>query len=744
MFGNLITAFQLAIGQHGPYADGVSQLTPPRSYAPAMTLPGSHMPVREADPRSDDGRRTEWLLTNGLGGFAMGTASGIPARRYHHWLNAATRPPVGRVASWLACAEWLILAGPGGEQRIDLSAFAFEGGAVSPAGLSCAESFSCDSACCRWTYRFGPIVVTRELTLAHHANIAIVRYTVDTAGRGARLEVRPLATIRDFHDLRTSDAGLSSTNSQRTAIVTSPLGSLVLDGRNATFRRDEQWWRSFTYAKDAQRGQSHTENAYSPGAFVANITDANPPAIVEIRGRFHAPEGDGLGVGEPPTTTASLPWFADALRADHARLERVVAAAKPADPQDHDIVVSLALAADQFVVVREPDRGVSIIAGYPWFSDWGRDTAICIPGLLIATGRLDDARRVLEAFALQTFCGLVPNCFDNATGQAEYNTVDASLWFVHAACRYIRAAGDPGVLDTRIGAACRQILAAYALGTDFGIHVDAADGLVDAGDITTQLTWMDAKRNGVVFTPRHGKAVEINALWYSAQLEFADVAERVEPSLTRKLRDDASKTGESLRTKFWNAKAGCLYDALVPANEPARPASDVAMGSRRMIPPRPAGAAYRPNDDIRPNQIFAVSLPHSALTPEQQRSVVRVVRDRLLTPVGLRTLDAANPRYIPRFEGDLMARDNAYHNGTVWPWLLGPYCTAVVRAGNGSPESRAEARRAMDGLVRELREGVCCHQVAEIFDAEPPRRADGCVAQAWSVAEMLRVLTDKQ
>ena len=373
----------------------------------------------------------------------------------------------------------------------------------------------------------------------------------------------------------------------------------------------------------------------------------------------------------------------------------------------------LAEAAGQFVVKRRMGEQwlTSIIAGYPWFADWGRDTMISLPGLLLCTRRLAEARAVLLAFARHLRNGLIPNFFHD-TDPPAYNTVDASLWFVHATREYLRLSNDSNCAE--IIDACRAIISAYRNGTDLHIRMDE-DGLVTSGDETSQLTWRDAKRDGVVFTPRHGKAVEICSLWHNALCCLAELTDRDDEAT--ELRELADRVARSFQRSFWWPERECLHDVLLPLD-----------------------GAWQPVRRVRPNQIFAVSLPFSPLTIDQQRSVVGIVRERLLTPFGLRTLDPDDPGYQGRYEGDLMQRDGAYHNGTVWPWLIGPYCEAVLRINDFSDPARDEVRRTIRPLLGELDRG-CLNQIAEIYDGSEPHRPSGCPAQAWSVAELLRVQT---
>lgn len=723
--------------------------------------------------------RREWFLTNGLGGFASGTPLCIPQRRYHNFLIGALRPPVGRVVGLSSVVEGVTLKAPpggGSEQRIDFSSFAFPSRAAaagageaapstkvySPGGHSLLQRFEKDVSC-RWSYRYGPVEFTRELALARHENAAVLRYTVTSARAHARLELRPLTALRDFHELVRHEqrrneysvmAGPSGVEiASRGASVAIELTPGHAEG---SFVQDRQWWFDLVYARDQERGQDGVEDLFSPGVFRVEVP-AGRPTVVEIVARMptealrsaRTPRGRALSCDEIVG--------AERERLDALAAQTVSGLGGPALSDDERVSIRTLVAdADQFVVRREraparpaptllasrpapTESDVSVIAGYPWFSDWGRDTMISLPGLLLVTGRLDEAARAMNAFAALTRRGLVPNCFDNGTGEAEYNTVDASLWYLqaaanlHAAC-VARGQPDPTDDSSAIRRTCLAIIEAYQNGTDFNIKADPRDGLISAGEMGTQLTWMDAKRDGVVFTPRHGKPVEINALWYSGLHCVADLVEKDRPRTSRELRQVAERVGKSFREQFWNADDGCLFDVLAP-----RAGSFVGVR------------------EVRPNQIFACSLPHSPLEQAQQQSVLKVVQEHLLTPRGLRTLSSRERGYIGFFEGPLFDRDRAYHNGTVWPWLLGPYAESVLRVGKFSERSRALARDAIQPLLDMIAPsasidsgGPAIGQIPEIYDGDErrgsggtviPRRPDGCFAQAWSVAECLRVLS---
>jgi len=681
--------------------------------------------------------RREWLMTNGLGGFAMGTVDGRPDRRYHAWLVAASKPPVGRIVALHSCAEWLIVrTGQGAtksELRLDLSTYRFADGALSPRGTDALVSFtrSADGGCL-WEYehetKLARFRVTRRLTLASDRNAAQVQYEVHcNLARGApsihcSLEVRPFTPLRDFHKCehrhdhihaQTLEPGAAAPNAPAPeCIVTRGNLRLVLRaGAGFAFSHDANWWNRFAYERDQFRGQNEPEDLFSPGTFTLAVKSTGPTTAT-ITADFES----------APATTHTASYSAKPISPGTLPALRAPGAA------------ALLNAAAQFFAQRtkhgEPAPASSpasaIIAGYPWFGDWGRDTCISLPGLMLTTGRFEEARDTLVAMAALQRNGLIPNCFDDGSGHAEYNTADASLHFLRACCAFARVAPDRSHFTQRLLPACLEIIAAYRSGTDFSIRVDPADGLVCAGDASTQLTWMDARRDGVVFTPRHGKPVELSALWYSALLELAEVIEKSSARQATELRQHADVTARNFVSEFWNERAGCLYDVLTPA-----------------------WGRFVPDAKIRPNQLFAISLPHSPLSPEQRTAAVACVEKHLVTPEGLRTLAPSDPDYRGRYEGSLFERDRAYHNGTVWPWLIGPYAEALLRVGNFSPDARARARAAIAPLLARFADPMKFPaepilQLSEVYDGddspERPRRADGCPAQAWSVAELLRVL----
>ncbi len=677
--------------------------------------------VGEPDPYVREGAmgletltRHEWVLANGLGGYAMGTASGVPTRRYHGLLVASLSPPVERVLALHSLAETVSIArGSEAELTADLSNFRFRSGVVHPRGHEHLVRFEKGEEC-RWTWRVAmgddPVEVVKGVAVADGSNTVRVRYSV-RARQAVRLTVRPMVALRDHHALLRFGAGSVRADAAGQRVRVERDGrALDLLADAGSFVKDPQWWYDFAYDLERERGFDFVEDLFSPGVFTADFrpgerTGFMLTARVEVAGT--RPAGEGARRPRIASMAARVLDGSDVPAGERRRVERLVAA------------------ADEFIVERAGSGGpggVSVIAGYPWFGDWGRDPVISLPGLLLCTGRHEEARRVLVTFARHRRHGLIPNLFNDRTGEAEYNTADASLWFLHAACEYAGVSGDRASLRAGgvLGDACAEIVEAYRAGTDFGIRMDPADGLIAAGDESSNLTWMDARRDGVVFTPRHGKPVELSALWHHGLVALASMLERDRPKHAAELRSLAERVAASFRAAFRDAGTGGLFDVLHPGPD----------------------GTWAPSRQARPNQIFAVSLPASPLTADTMAGVVRVVRERLLTPHGLRTLDPADPAYTPRYTGTIRERDVAYHNGTAWPWLLGPFAEAVMRSEGFTPQSRAEARRLLHPLLARL-DGESIGQLPEVFDGEDtperPQRPGGCIAQAWSVAETLRV-----
>ncbi|MGA3067486.1 MAG: amylo-alpha-1,6-glucosidase [Tepidisphaeraceae bacterium] len=619
----------------------------------------------------------EWLLTNGLGTYAAGTVVGCNTRRYHGLLCAATTPPVGRVMLLNRVGEILVVDGD--ESRLlEFSINQFFD-RFHPRGDRYLQRFELNEGFAQWKYEVEGIRVIKQVQVPWKMNVAGVRYTV-VSERPVELRLLPFMRLLDFHHLRRGQANFQGAYEEKSVWVKDGANRVSIVSDNGSFVCQPDWWFSHIYSVETERGLDDTEDLYTPGHFSLKVSGTATITLWASAGEERV-----------------LDW--------EAQLERRRRAASPLPWKNPSpTVAGLARAGGDFVVSRKsPDErdGSTIIAGYPWFADWGRDTMISLPGLLLTTGRFEEAKQVLSVFAQYVSEGMIPNRFDDNTNEPSYNTVDASLWFIHAAFEYARLSGDQKTMGEVLRPACEAIVAGYTRGTRFKIGVDPADGLVTQGDFGTQLTWMDAKTDGVAFTPRQGKAVEINALWFNALKLLGNESE-------------AQRVAGSFRKAFWIS--------------PFRGLADVVDGPRRDVA-------------VRPNQIFAVSLRHSPLLHEEQAAVVETVKRELLTPVGLRTLSRNDPKYHGVYRGSQRKRDEAYHNGTVWPWLLGAFLEAYLRVNQRSAQSQDQARRWLSPLIETMQKG-CIGQIAEIFEGNEPHRACGCFAQAWSVAETLRLAVE--
>ena len=634
----------------------------------------------------------EWLLTNGRGGYALGTVAGTLTRRYHGLLIAATDPPATR--RLLVARLDLDVDYEG--RTYELSTNRWRSGAIAPQGWRFIEAFVLEDGLPAWTYALGDALleVTLAMPLGADATAVVlraVRARSNLAVRG-RLIVAdrdhhggPLPPIDDFAlnaDAYGLTVGLPLTG--RTLHVA------ALGARHAAVGNER--YDGYLLARETERGLTDVDDYYHAYTFAWDL----------------AP-GDRTGV--VMTLDPSVPRDAGAVVDARRAANRARAAAQPTP-----LLGELALAADAFVVARaEPPAaaaggvsrgaGTTVIAGYPWFTDWGRDTMIALPGLLLATGRAHDAAGVLRTFAAHVQDGLIPNRFPDVRGPAEYNTIDASLWFVEAVRAYVAATDDVALLR-EVFVAVRAVIDGYTNGTRYGIGVDA-DGLVRGGADGVQLTWMDAKVGDRVITPRRGKPVEVNALWYNALRACESFAQRLGESPDA-YRTAAERTAASME-RFWNAERGWCYDVL------DGPDGDDA--------------------SLRPNQLFTVSLFASAFGGDRARAIVDVCAARLWTSMGLRTLSPDDPAYVGAYGGDQAARDGAYHQGTVWPWLLGPFVRAHLRAYGDRNRARTFVQPLLDAL-----DADAAGTLPEIADGDAPHGPRGCPAQAWSVAELIAVL----
>jgi predicted glycogen debranching enzyme len=630
----------------------------------------------------------EWLETNGLGGFASSTVAGANARRYHAVLIAATRPPVGRVALVNALHETLI--GPGG--RTELATNLYHGGVVHPHGYTQLESFTPVPAP-TWTYRTPDAAIEKALAMIAGRQLTVIRYELKS-GRQAELEVRVLLSGRNYHSVMRANDAVKLTCRTTPGMINIPLYDGVPDvwlGHHAAaFDPERTWYYNFDYPRERERGLEDREDLISAGVLRFRLNPGRPVF---------------LAIGTDPVTADEA---AELFRREIDSRERWPLSDDP-DP----LVRELARATGRFIVERG-DGLKTVIAGYPWFTDWGRDTFISLPGLALVTGRFEVARQIIEAFAPHVSDGMVPNLFPDAGGTAEYNTIDGTLWYVNAVYRYVAFARDLKLLRDGLIDVLDSIIEWHERGTRYNIREDS-DGLLSGGADGVQLTWMDAKVGDVVVTPRRGKPVEISALWYNALRALAELSRQLGRSRqAERYERKAERTCVAFNAQFWNPPASCLFDVL---------------------------GSDGPDPSIRPNQLFAISLPFPVLDEARRPAVVSVVEEKLLTPLGLRTLDPSHPHYVGRFEGSPWQRDHAYHQGTVWPWLLGAFATSYIRSHREPAVARSRVRELLDVLGRHLTEAGL-GSICEVADGDPPHRPGGCYFQAWSVAEALRTLCE--
>jgi len=642
--------------------------------------------------------RREWLETNGLGGYAMGTVGQLPTRKYHGYLTASLAPPTDRVNLVPHLEETLWVDG----RPYRLS------GAYVPDGLEAPElgvfrQFVPDPFP-TWTFAVGDVTLVKRVAMVHGQNATVVSYRVIGGGeRSVDLTVRPHVAGRDHHATLGPEHGGFSLHRHPVGdglvlrVDLEALGRAVIlfATRGTVDVHPER--RMLRYPEEERRGEGgHVEACWVPGTWRVRLRDGDEVYLVLA-----------LGGEAADPVRAAVEAYGDPAKLVETEAERRARLADAAG-FSHLLWRRLAVAADQFLVHRATTGTTSVIAGYPWFNDWGRDALIALPGLTLAVGRPDVAREILLTYARHVRDGLIPNMFADRGGEPLYNAVDAPLWFFEAAAKYWQHTGDGAFLREHLLDAMSRIVHGYLEGTRHGIRVDA-DGLVRAGEPGVQLTWMDAKVGDWVVTPRSGKPVEVQALWYNAL--------RIMGAVSRACGQEdpftplAEKTKTSFVEAFWNEERGYLYDVVGDDGE-----KDPA---------------------LRPNQIFAVSLTYPILPSDKQRRVVDAVWRHLLTPYGLRTLAPQDPQYRRTYGGDRWARDAAYHQGTVWPWLLGPFIRAFLRVYGDDPAKVALARSWLEGFAAHLADaGV--GTVSEVFDGDAPHRPGGCIAQAWSVAELLR------
>ena len=640
--------------------------------------------------------RREWLVTNGLGGFASATISGEITRRYHGFLIAALPAPQGRVVML---------------NDLDVAVGRSDGSLASLRDSGRFVDFTLTMGLPSWRYEIDGMTIEKSVLMPARHNITYIGFRLIGGARAIRLFLRPAVNFRRIEAAVSEPLALGyalTANGRHYEIAAGsglPVLRLMISGCDATsFTADGGSRHECDFVTEEQRGYDARGSLWSPGYFTVEL---QPDSIATL-----------IAATEPWHTVEALHPEA-ARRFETERRRRLVAMAPPAAREG--LAAELVLAADSFIITpvgrvadivrahAEGDEMRTVIAGYHWFTDWGRDAMISLEGLTLATGRVAEGKWILRAFAHYVRDGLIPNMFPEGDCEGLYHTADATLWFFHALARYVEYTGDRATL-TLILPKLQEIVRLHLEGTRFGIKADPRDGLLSQGAEGYQLTWMDAKVGDWVVTPRRGKAVEINALWYNALSLLTQWLRDARHPEADEIAGHAELTRQSFNRRFWNESRGCLYDVVDGEN----------------------------GDDasFRPNQIFAVSLPHPVLDRQYWRPVVDAVEQKLLTPFGLRSLAPDEPDFKSRYFGDLRARDAAYHQGTVWAWLIGPFIDAWLKV---HPDKRETARGLLAGFETVVAEAGI-GSISEIFDAEPPFTPRGCMAQAWSVAEVLRCL----
>ncbi|HKD05784.1 MAG TPA: amylo-alpha-1,6-glucosidase [Bryobacteraceae bacterium] len=670
---------------------------------PVRKLAHADLRVHDGDPHLNE----EWLITNGLGGYASGTVAGPLTRRYHGLLIAALPNPLGRTMTLNALSERI---------RLPNRDVYFTGPnelvGVDPPGTLAPREFRLEGGLPVWNYELGGFMLEKRVFMVYRQNTVHISYRLLSGPTAIRLALRP-----GLH-FRSHDAHVSESLAKRYVMTVVDEGYEVCAADTncptlrmscspaVPFTADRKIIRDILFRTEQTRGYESQGSMWSPGYFRLDLQPGEQLTFVASTETWEVQQ-------------SLAPR--DAQGAEHGRRDTLVQQAHPAARDGFG--AELTLAADQFLIMpkgRTEDAARAhaageelrtVIAGYHWFTDWGRDTMISLEGLTLVTGRVTEAGWIIRTFAQYIHNGLIPNMFPEGQQAGLYHTADATMWFFHALARYLAASNDRVTLRLLLPKLI-DIIDHHERGTDFGIHVDPVDGLLRQGAEGYQLTWMDAKVGDWVVTPRRGKAVEINALWYNALCLMSSwVKEEMDGAQAERFSQLAGRARQSFNKRFWNEKTGCLFDVV-----------DGEQGD---------------DPSCRPNQVFAISLPYPVLDESRWTPVIEIVKDKLLTPVGLRSLSPDHPDYKPKYDGDLRARDAAYHQGTVWAWLIGPFIDAWIKV---HPDRRDQARQFLAGFEPHLNQ-ACIGSISEVFDAIEPHTPRACIAQAWSVAEVLRCHT---
>jgi len=655
----------------------------------------------------DEALKKEWLVTNGIGGYSSSTVLGINTRKYHGLLVAALNPPIGRTVCLAKLDEEVQV----NNDICALGSNEFKD-AVFPQGYLLLKDFSI-SPFPRYVFSAKDVEIAKTVFMPREKNATVVIYSiVNRNDFRVRLRIYPLLNCRPFHSVvdrwqKPVDFSQHHTEKELEVTYVNPKAAILVRATSGVFLPKANWIDRLYYREEDSRGESSVDDCYQPGYFEKTIPQKCEDQLAVATAAAESSQELWENVDDIGSTVSEIELsMKNSLDEKESRLARFYSYHKQA--QESSWLNWLLLAADTFVV-KKADSGTSLLAGYHWFEQWGRDTFISMPGLMLTTGRFEDARKILVAFSKNSLHGLIPNFIQETTGNASYNTVDATLWYVNAVLQYLKYTGDFKLIEDRLWTTLKVIVDFHEKGTEFGIHLDD-DGLLAHG---AQLTWMDAIVDGTAVTPRAGKAVEIQALWYNTLRTMELLANKFgERSLAEKYGPMADAARESFNLKFWDDERHHLFDVITDS---VRDAS------------------------LRPNQVIAISLDFSVLDSDKAGQEDETVQRELLTPFGMRTLSREDPRYKRAYLGDRRSRDLAYHNGTVWPWLLGPFITAFLKAKRFSDRrvEYVQDRLLLPFLTQQICEAGL-GTLGEVFDAEPPHFARGCISQAWSVAEPLR------
>jgi len=639
---------------------------------------------------------TEWLEANGLGGWAGSSVIGCNTRRYHGLLVAATKPPTERMVLLSKLDETIVV----NNERCELGTNVYGGDSIHPNGHQHLASFT-KQLFPEWIYDVDGLVLKKTIAMAHGENTTLILYEVIKSKEILTLELLPLIAARGYHSLQQSSTNIFWDVQFKNGVFENQphenAPKIFISVPNSTYQHHPSWFYKFNYPVEKFRGLDCEEDLFNHGHFSLQLK-----------------QGDRLGIivsTEDPSNKNADELF------EIEKRRRLQLINESSVPEQLSIDQHLALAADQFIVKRDEDLK-TIIAGYHWFTDWGRDTMISLPGLCLSTGRYDDAKKIISAFAKNISMGMLPNRFPDYNEPLEYNNADATLWYFIAVYNYLKHTNDTEFVLDEILPLLKTIIGWHFKGTRYNIHVDD-DGLLYAGENGQQLTWMDVRIGDWVVTPRMGKPVEIQALWYNALKIFGELLELNEESdEAERVNIVAERAKESFLGKFWYQEGNYLYDCIDENG--------------------------KPDPTLRPNQLFAASLPFALIDQRQTAAILKNVAEKLYTPVGLRTLPKEDSRYVCEYGGNLYKRDSCYHQGTVWSWLLGPYVDAIMYASQSEKTnglSEEKVRSILENFEYHLNQG-CIGSISEIFDADAPHYPRGCIAEAWSVGEILRIIKE--